>query len=848
MRSRIVVVLALAAAAIKCGPPAEYCGQEICTKEQRCTPEKKCVTDGKPTLSVDTPVAMLAVGIDSVEVSGKAQDDDVPPSVDVSLDQSNWIPMKLANDGTFSLKLPLPKIDASSAVVTVRARDSKLQEVKVSRTIQVDNVPPDCKVVEPADLAFTNATGTLSVKLEADDGSLVIKNPLLSLDGKMGTFFSPPEVGGVGRYTHVWQLPIENGGNHEIVFRATDASDHPCEAVINFLVDNVKPTVSLTAPTANQLLGVPFFTAGGKFSGSASDGARLLKSVTLDFFDGAGPRTANISGTTWEVNVPLPTGDDYKAHTPIVVATDQANNSVSAMVSVIVDVKPPALTFTAPAMGAKLNISNFATSTNAPLQWVLTDGDPVLDIVLVQTDGGIVRPPSLPTGATDNPKSYSPVLRANDRAGNTSTATTTFTVDRVAPTVTMYTPANDTRMWGGIVTADFSEVMIGGPGLSLQPQLPGSWTTPQHFEIPGLAKDSVYLLTTGIAATDQHGNFVVPFNARFHTETLVPASGANVTTNPIYNQVLDAQADSEGVLNVLGVNYANNSVDWIQLDSRTMQPKVIDTYPNGNVGNLAVARTIQSDLSSRRIAGVWFNAGAGDQVRYNINGGAHTTVNGAQAFIPTPAFAGEPGTGLAEVGFIIGGAYTRQGRPNLGTSMTTGVDAIVVTDTRWELARFTAGGTESQSFGCPGGNCVLTALKPLGGAGNGIPNTAGSRSCSIHGYLNGATEMTTLFRFQPGCGGTNPCAPDVNEMGNFDDVIADPGLDGTFYGYTTVSPGVYQVKKRVLAANNCSGAITNLGLPVDLGAVIGIPRIAVIRGVPGLVYADSNRIIKFVGP
>lgn len=110
--------------------------------------------------------------------------------------------------------------------------------------------------------------------------------------------------------------------------------------------------------------------------------------------------------------------------------------------------------------------------------------------------------------------------------------------------------------------------------------------------------------------------------------------------------------------------------------------------------------------------------------------------------------------------------------------------------------------------------------------------------------------MTTLFRYQPGCGGTgNPCAPDISEMGNFDKVVADPAVDGTFYGYNyNSSNNTYQIKKRVLSATNCSGAITNVGLPISLGTVQGQPAIVVIRGSVGLIFADSGYLLKFVGP
>ena len=529
------------------------------------------------------------------------------------------------------------------------------------------------------------------------------------------------------------------------------------------------------------------------------------------------------------------------------VATDLSDNTATATLSVIVDVKPPVLTITNPAPNAKLNVQNFLTTGNAPLTWTLTDGDPQLVLGLVQTDGGFVVPPVLPTAATDNPKTYSPLLRASDRAGNISTASVTFTVDRVLPTVTTSTPANDTRMFVGDVTADFSEPMTFGVGLALNPNVVGTWPTPSRFVVTGLAKDTVYSVTTGMTVTDLHGNPVVPINYRFHTETMVPTVGALLGNG--YREVYDATTDSEGALNVLAYALTTGNIDWLQFNTKTGNGAIIDSFPTGAfiaMGNLVAARSIQTDLSSRRLAGVWFFNG-GDSVRYNINSGAVTTIAGGQAFIPTPPLPNE-GTGLAEFGTIAGGLYKRTGRSDLSLGLPD-VDRISVTDTRWELVRHVAGGTSSASFGCQT-SCGSTPVKTLGGAGSGTPNSAASKSCSIHGYLNGTTEMTTLFRYQPGCGGTgNPCAPDISEMGNFDKVVADPAVDGTFYGYNyNSSNNTYQIKKRVLSATNCSGAITNVGLPISLGTVQGQPAIVVIRGSVGLIFADSGYLLKFVGP
>ncbi len=844
MRTKILMAMGLVALGAGCSPPAERCGEEICTATQRCTAEKKCVTDETPTITLEAPIEMNFVSIDTVEVKGKATDDEKPPIVELSGNGTTFVPVKLNDDGTFTQVLTLPKVDGSSATVTARARDSKKQEAKVTRILKVDNTAPTCILDAPLDMTTTNQTGTLKATMHAADGSLALENPRISTDD--GATFTPLSTATPGTYEHLWTLPIENGVQHVVVFRVDDMYGHTCEAKASVFIDNVKPTVAFTTPAAGSLLGPGFFTAATKIGGTAGDGMRLLKSVTLDFADGAGPRPASVVGVNWSLSVPAPAADDYKTHVATVLATDLANNTATATLSVIVDVKPPVLTFTAPAANAKLNVTSFTTSNNAPLAWTLTDGDPTLNLGLVLTDGGFVSPPVLPTSATDNPKTYAPVLRANDRAGNTTTATVTFTVDRVLPTVTAFFPANDTRMYGGNIAADFSEPMTFGAGLATNPNLPGSWSTPQHFEIANLAEDTIYTVTTGLTVTDLHGNQVVPINYRLHTETAVPASGASLGTG--YVEVLDAQADAEGVLNVTARRLVSGDVDWVQVNARTGVASVIDTLSGaGVVGNLVAARSVQPDLTSRRLAGLWFNDGAATNlVRYNVNGGGPQTIAGAQAFIPTPGFPGE-GSTVGDFGYFQGGAYKRSGRADVATGLPD-VDRVSVTDTRWELVRHVGGGTQSMGFGCVAG-CAVTAVKTLGGGGSGIPNSAASKSCSIHGYLNGVNEMTTMFRYQPGCGGTmNPCAPDISEADNFDQVVPDPAADGTFYGYSTVGVGVFQIKKRVLSAANCSGAVTNVGAPITLGALQGQPRLVVVRGTPGLIFADPNRLLRFIGP
>jgi hypothetical protein len=837
MRMRIGLAFGLVAAMVRCGPAPVKCGDAVCTPEQRCTSEKTCVTDFPPQLTLEAPLDGAMLTTQTVLIKGTAKDDDLGLVVSASSDDTHWAPVVVAADGSFSLELKLPHLDAEMGKATVRARDAKGHELQLSRSLKVDNSPPVCALTAPLDGASITTTGSVTLTMTASDGSQVLSNPKVSVDG---TSFVAP-TGKDGNYSFNWVTTSENGVVHPLVFRIEDVNGFVCEATAMVTVDNVKPTVAFSTPLAASLLGPSFFASGGLMGGTARDGMRALKSVTLDFADGAGPRVATTAGVAWSVNLPAPANEDYQPHTAVVVVTDLAGNTATASMMVTVDVQPPQLAITSPNQNAKLNAANFPSGNNAPLSWTLSDGDSQLTIGLLQPDGGLTSPPAIPTSPTDNPRSYTATLQAKDRAGNSSTAAVSFSVDRVAPTLTASAPANNTRMFAGTAWADFSEPMTGGNGLNLNPNVGGSWPTSQHYDVGPLAKDTVYSVTSG-TLTDLHGNPLAPSNFRFHTETWVPPSGAQLLTG--HDVVYEATADIEGVINVLA--RAGGSVDWIQFSPADGSSKVIDTFSTGSVGMLVSARTVAADLSSRRVAGVTFNTGGGNQVRYSINGGAPVTMAG-DALIPTQAFAAE-GSGLAELGVISGGFYQRVGRANLALGLSS-IEAVRFSDTRWEVIHQTGGGTQSQSFGCSASSCTLSGVKTLGGGSVGTANAAISKSCSVHGYQSAGTELTTLFRWQPTCGSTvDPCAIDTTENDNFDQVIVDPTADGTFYGYNINASGGYQFKKRSLSATTCGGAVSDYGAPVTLGSIFGTPALIAIRGAPGFIYPSGGANLRYISP
>ncbi len=808
----------------------------MCTSEQRCSPSSICVTDTPPTLTLEGPVEAMEIGTVTADVRGAAKDDADGLKVEVSVNSEPWTIVPLNADGAFAVKVTLPHSDGVAATVNLRATDSKGRQAKIVRNVKVDNVSPVCAISSPLNLSTINELGTVVVTMTASDGSLKLLNPRISTDGAL-TFVAP--MGDSSNYTFGWGVQASNGGNHVLVFRVDDGAGHTCEATSLVTVDNVKPTVSFNGPDAGSLLGPAFFAAGGVLSGTVSDGPRMLKSVVLDFADG-GSRAAVVQGNQWSISIAAPAGDDFKAETATVVATDLGDNVARATLGLTVDVVAPVIAVTSPAANAKLNAASFGAGNNVPLAWTLTDGDSQLSIGIALPDGGVQSSTVVTTSPTDNPKAYQPTLVATDRAGNSGTATVAFTVDRVAPTMVSSVPANNTRMHVGAISADFSEPMMG-TGLTLVPAAAGVWTTPQKWTVPVVAKDSVYVASTG-AVTDLHGNPVVPSSFRLHTETWVPVTGATLATG--YSQVVWAVTDQEGVISMVAQDSATTS-RWLELSSSS--GAISAAPPFSYISKLLVGwRTVKADLSSWRIRGMTQipPLPSTSFVVYRT-GPLASLATQASALIPSPAFEAE-GIGLAEFGFIRNGNYERGGRAAVPVALSN-IDAIHLSGKRWEIVQYPSTGIKSQTFGClqpflgQPSVCEMRGEVVLpGGAPAAPPASAISSGCSVQ-QINDAAPVTTLIGWHDDSCGRN-CFADSATPGFARQIVADPASEGNFFSVEGTGP--YQVRKLALSAT-CTGTWVNVGAALTLATA---PRLVVIRGNPGLIYADASGDVKFVTP
>src|SRR5436853_1168830 len=192
--------------------------------------------------------------------------------------------------------------------------------------------------------------------------------------------------------------------------------------------DTTPPTISINSPAPGAIISVNSIT----LNWSASDSGTGLDHFELSLDGGTPIRLgANVSGYT----VSVPSDGN---HTVQVTAFDGANNSAAASVSVTVDTIPPVLSITYPVAGAVL-----ATGT-VTVAWGASDATSGLDHFELSLDGGAVTVLGPTEGnhtfAGLSQGSHTATLVAFDLAGHTTAVARAFTVDTIAPSITLSAP------------------------------------------------------------------------------------------------------------------------------------------------------------------------------------------------------------------------------------------------------------------------------------------------------------------------------------------------------------------------------------------------------------------------
>ncbi len=210
-------------------------------------------------------------------------------------------------------------------------------------------------------------------------------------------------------------------GEHTVEIRVTDEADNQASAIVNFTVDTMPPTVSITAPEEDAVVG----SSSVVVTWTATDAVTTERSV-----DGGGWVT--VTGTSATVSS-LADGE----HTVSVRVTDGAGHTATDSVGFMVDTTPPTVSITAPTNGSSLNASSVTVT------WTSSDSaGSGIDTTEVKLDTGawatVFGSSREFTSLVEGTHLVS--VRVTDNAGNDATATVTFMVDTVGPSLSITSP------------------------------------------------------------------------------------------------------------------------------------------------------------------------------------------------------------------------------------------------------------------------------------------------------------------------------------------------------------------------------------------------------------------------
>ncbi|NRD50279.1 hypothetical protein, partial [Corallococcus exiguus] len=203
--------------------------------------------------------------------------------------------------------------------------------------------------------------------------------------------------------------PFESGtevtedGSYLLVVNAEDLAGRLSSAVASFSIDRTAPVIEVTGVTPDAHYKAPVqvgFTATDVYPQSL---------------------TAKLNGADFTSGAQVSEAGEY---TLVVTAVDQLNHTSTSTVHFVLDFTPPVLLLTGlPAQPL--------TNQQVTPGWTLTEAHP--DRVEAKLDGVVLEAGTTLSASKD----YTLVVSAWDRAGNTDSKTAQFTIDRVAPVITV---------------------------------------------------------------------------------------------------------------------------------------------------------------------------------------------------------------------------------------------------------------------------------------------------------------------------------------------------------------------------------------------------------------------------
>lgn len=477
------------------------------------------VDTAAPMLSVTSPTDGQVTQDSTPSVIGVAEAGAV---IKVAVTDANGVTVNAntsANaNGDFQLDLAM-LADGSYTIVVSAADAAGNVTTAPSINLSIDTMGPALTLSSPTDGSSINddtpdvigaAEPGAMVNLEVKDAQGMIVETLMATADATGKFTATLAALPEGQFT--------------VSASSSDAAGNTTTITSSFEVDTTAPLISISAP-AN---GSTTANARPNISGSSEPGVSI--SVSLQNAQGMIVQTlttvADAVTGLWSVRPANALAN--ASYTAVATATDAATNASSAMSDFTIDTNALPLTILTPVANAQLqDTTPEITGQTAPGQLVsleLLDAQGMI-VEMTQVTADAMGSFSYTVTQTLADGNYQVTAAVTSAMMTTTQDTVDFTVDTMAPVVTVTSPVDNE------LTNDATPSVIGTSE-------PGAIIVVEIKDAQGMIVDTIMGNADANGMFDLSGNTTLP-DGSFSVEVTASDSAGNTTTLPPINIVVD---------------------------------------------------------------------------------------------------------------------------------------------------------------------------------------------------------------------------------------------------------------------------------------------------------------------
>ena len=452
----------------------------------------------------------------------------------------------------------LSSLTEESHNLTITVNDTAGNVGKTTVYFTVDMTSPIVIITSPTNRTYAQNSTTLTYSVS--EGSVTVY-----LDDTANTTALPSGS----------LLPELSETSHNLTIKAIDKAGNIGKSTVFFSVDTTIPIVTITSPTNRTY---------------------AQSSTTLTYSASKGNTTVYLDGTA--NNTAIPSGSilsslTEESHNLTITVNDTAGNVGKTTVYFTVDITSPIVIITSPT-------NSTYTQNSTTLIYSVSEGS-----VTVYLDGTANNTaiPSSTILSNLSEGSHNLTIKAIDIAGNVEILTRIFTVDTVAPTITITSPTMTAYSQNSIIlryTASEEGLITiyldGNANIS---------SNPSNSLIPSIA-DGVHNLTiTNVDVFGNKGKKTVIFTI----DTILPVITINNPKNSTYSQnnLIMNYSVSEGTVTIYFDGIANvtsfpsgNSLSSIINGIHNLTIYAIDDA--GNTGRKTIIFTINAPITTSTTA------------------------------------------------------------------------------------------------------------------------------------------------------------------------------------------------------------------------------------------------------